>query len=94
MAKRLSQAAIKKLFRKQGVKEAIVEELGLAEENGVRTVRKWILNNKPNGKLTCDAVVKILKKELKMSKVELLEDVSNGNPVIKRRRKSYADVSE
>jgi len=83
MAKRLSTLAKSELFRKQGTKEKIADELGLE----VRTIRTWIAKNKPNGKLTCDAVIRILVKELRLTKSELLEDVKNETPVKIRERK-------
>ena len=81
MAKRLSELALSRIFRRHDVKELIVEELGLAEENGTRTVRLWVKNNKPNGRLTCDACVKILCKELKLTKAELLEECEINHPI-------------
>lgn len=90
MSKKLSQKALDKLFRRHDIKEAIAYELGLAEENGFRTVRTWIAKNKPNGKLTCDAVVKLLCKELKLTKSELLIDCKNEGPVKQKRKTSRA----
>ena len=93
MAKKISPLAIEKLFRRPDVKEIISEELGLAEENGVRTVRKWIVNNKPNGRLTSVAILKILSKELKLTKSELLIDCENEGPVKIRKGNSVTAIS-
>jgi hypothetical protein len=93
MAKKLSPLAEEKLFRRQDVKEIIVQELGLTEENGPRTVRKWIANNRPNGRLTTDAVIKILSKELKLTKSELLIDCENEGPIKKRKGNSVPAIS-
>jgi hypothetical protein len=93
MAKKLSQKALDKLFRRHEIKEAIASELGLAEENGFRTVRSWISKNKPNGKLTCDAVVKLLCRELKLTRGELLINCKNEGPVKQIRKGSRAAIS-
>lgn len=93
MAKQLSSEAKKKLFRRHDVKELIVAELGLSEENGVRTVRRLIANNKPNGKLTTEAVIKILTRELKMSKNELLTTSKNGIPVKSGNKSNRSIIS-
>lgn len=79
--KKLSPEAIKRLFRRHDVKEIIVAELQLSPDNGVRTVRRMIKHNKPNGKLTATEIVNILCKELKMTKTELLITEKRGTPV-------------
>lgn len=92
MSKKLSPLAKQKLFRRHDVKELIASELGLAEANGYRTVRSWIAKNKPNGKLTCDAVVKLLCRELRLTKNELLIDCKNEGPVKQKGKTSRAAI--
>lgn len=81
----LATEAIQKLKTRTDVKKILVEEFGLEPVSGLRTVNRWIKQNKPNNPLTCKASLLILSRWLLMSEKTLInESNEQGEGLIKR----------
>lgn len=74
MARKLSYEAINKVSKRTDIKELICDEFGLDYEFGTRTVNRWLRENRPNNRLTCDAIVTIISKHTLLTRRQVLED--------------------
>ena len=70
----LTSETISKLRERTDIKRKIVEEFGLEPEHGLRTVNRWLKQNKPNNPLTCKAALLIISKWLCMSEKSLINE--------------------
>lgn len=64
MAKKITEDVIKKLQSRIDVRDLLADEFGFEKKFGRRTINRWISENKPNGKLTCEAALEIISKHL------------------------------
>ena len=74
MARKLSAEAISKVSKRKDIKELICDEFGLDHDFGIRSVNRWLKENKPNNHLTCDSIVGLIAKHTLLTRRQVLED--------------------
>jgi len=81
----LKSEVVDQVQSRRDIKILIAEEYGLSPTMGVRTVNRWLRQNRGNSPLTTKAALRIIAKHLFISEKNLTDETidpkRNGSPV-------------